>query len=93
MRRGLLSVACLVLPMLTAIPISAPAWQGEDLTFKANHNGLEQLDVLSRVRVDNERKHAYRGSRSDEGVRPTSLHFAAQASETEIEDYDVIAQA
>jgi len=27
--------------------------------------------VLSRVRVDNERKSATRGSRADEGVRPT----------------------
>jgi TolB protein len=59
MRRGLLSLACLMLLTLAAIRIPpAPAWQGatplsrtgqEDLTFWVNHNGLEQLDVEGEV--------------------------------------------
>src|ERR1700692_3137212 len=59
MRRILLSLASLCLLILAAIRIPpAPAGQGavplskpgqEDLTFWANHNGLEQLDVEGEV--------------------------------------------
>lgn len=59
MRRTLLGFASLGLLLLAAIRIpTAPGWQGavplsnpgqEDLTFWANHNGLEQLDVEGEV--------------------------------------------
>src|SRR5436305_10371823 len=50
MKRGLLwlcSGALLLLAFQAAVPISKPGQ--EDLTFWANHNGLEQLDVLGEV--------------------------------------------
>src|SRR5215510_3086449 len=55
-QRGLFSAVALTLLLLAAKRI--PAWQGavpmsrpgqEDLTFWANHNGLEQLDVIGEV--------------------------------------------
>src|SRR4029077_7971276 len=58
MRRILLSLASLCLLILAAIRIPPAPGQGavplskpgqEDLTFWANHNGLEQLDVEGEV--------------------------------------------
>src|SRR6266853_3628798 len=50
LKRGLLWLcagALLLLAFQGAVPMSQPGQ--EDLTFWANHNGLEQLDVLGEV--------------------------------------------
>jgi len=91
MRRALLSLASLGLLILAAVRIPpAPAGQGavpfskpgqEDLTFWANHNGLEQLDVEGEVGFGDMARILLRRRSNSESIRALRDRFTFRVHE------------
>jgi hypothetical protein len=91
MRRALISLASLGLLVLAIVRIPpAPAGQGavplskpgqEDLTFWANHNGLEQLDVEGEVGFGDLARILLRRRSNSEIIRPLRDRFTFRVQE------------